>query len=144
MALTNSLAVLFIAVLLEIFLGNFYNNASCFSLLWLYLGNSQVSVYRAIGPTLVYFFLNTLRVFWVQILPLPHTLFNCLSIVQYLFVHCTIPSILGSHLPYPTSPPTPNIATSHPLPLYQPPPRAPYPRPDLTPPPTDFLGHFSQ
>ena len=30
-----------------------YSNASCFSLLWLYLGNSQVSVYRTIGPTLV-------------------------------------------------------------------------------------------
>ena len=26
-----------------------------FSLLWLYLGNSQVSVYRTIGPTLVLF-----------------------------------------------------------------------------------------
>ena len=26
----------------------FYRNASCFSLLWLYLGNSQVSVYRTI------------------------------------------------------------------------------------------------
>ena len=53
MALTNSLVVLFIAVLLQIFLGNFYSNASCLSLLWLYLGNSQVSVYRTIGPTLV-------------------------------------------------------------------------------------------
>ena len=30
MALTNSLAVLFIAVLLQIFGGNFYSNASCF------------------------------------------------------------------------------------------------------------------
>ena len=34
------------------------SNASCFSLLWLYLGitigNSQVSVNRTIGPTLVY------------------------------------------------------------------------------------------
>ena len=40
--------------------------------------------------------------FWVQILPLPlpPTVF---------FVHCTIPSILGSHLPYPTPPPIPNI-----------------------------------
>ena len=28
-------------------------NASCFSLVLLYLGNSQVSVYRTIGPTLV-------------------------------------------------------------------------------------------
>ena len=53
MALTNNLVVLFIAVLLQIFLGNFYSNASCLSLLWLYLGNSQVSIYRTIGPTLV-------------------------------------------------------------------------------------------
>ena len=53
MALTNSLVVHFIAVLLQIFLGNFYSNASCFPLLWLYLGNSQVSVYRTIGSTLV-------------------------------------------------------------------------------------------
>ena len=43
MALATSLVVLF----------DFYSNASCFSLLWLYLGNSQVSVYRTIGPTLV-------------------------------------------------------------------------------------------
>ena len=35
-------------------LRNFYSNASCFSLVWLYLGNSQVSVDRTIGPTLVY------------------------------------------------------------------------------------------
>ena len=44
-----------IAVLLQIFLQNFYINASFFSLLWLYLGNSQVNVYRTIGPTLVFF-----------------------------------------------------------------------------------------
>ena len=55
MALTNSLVVLFIAVLLQIFRGNFYSNASCLSLLWLYLDNSQVRVYRTIGPTLVSF-----------------------------------------------------------------------------------------
>ena len=53
MALTNSLVVLFIAVLLQIFCRNFYSNASCFSFLWLYLGNSQMSVNRTIGPTLV-------------------------------------------------------------------------------------------
>ena len=53
MALTNSLVVLFIAVLLQILRGNYDSNASCLSLLWLYLGNSQVSVYRTIGPTLV-------------------------------------------------------------------------------------------
>ena len=40
-------------MLLQIFLQNFYSNASCFSLVWLYLGNSQVSVDRTIGPTLV-------------------------------------------------------------------------------------------
>ena len=28
--------------------------SSGFSLLWLYLGNSQVSIYRTIGPTLVF------------------------------------------------------------------------------------------
>ena len=58
MALTISLVVLFIAELLQIFRQNFYSNASCFSSLWLYprhnLGNSQVSVNRTIGPTLVY------------------------------------------------------------------------------------------
>ena len=32
------------------FLQNVHSNASCFSLLWLYLANSQVSVYRTIGP----------------------------------------------------------------------------------------------
>ena len=52
-ALTNSLVVLFISVLLQILI--FYSNASCFSLLWLYLGNSQVSVSRTIGPSLVCF-----------------------------------------------------------------------------------------
>ena len=35
-------------------LTNFYSSASCFSLLWLYLGNSRVSVYRTFGPTLVF------------------------------------------------------------------------------------------
>ena len=53
MALAASLVVLFIAELLQIFQQNFYSNTFCFSLLWLYLGNSQVSVYRTIGPTLV-------------------------------------------------------------------------------------------
>ena len=46
-------------MLLQIFLRNFYGNASCFSLLLLYLGNSQVSVYRTIGPTLVYKQINS-------------------------------------------------------------------------------------
>ena len=35
----------------------FYSNAFCFSLARLYLGNSQVSVNRTIGPTLVSDFL---------------------------------------------------------------------------------------
>ena len=70
MALINSLVVLFIAVLLQIFWGNFYSNASCFLLLWLYLGNSQVSVYRTIGPTLVLIILiwvcfKRIKVWWI-------------------------------------------------------------------------------
>ena len=55
MALATSLVVLFIAEVLQIFRQNFYSNTSRFSLLWLYMGNSQVSVYRTIGPTLVVF-----------------------------------------------------------------------------------------
>ena len=58
MALTNSLVVLFIAVLLQIFSRNFYSNASCFFIVVVIpghnLGNSQVSVNRTIGPTLVH------------------------------------------------------------------------------------------
>ena len=57
LALTNSLVVLFIAVLLQIFGRNFYSNASFFCIVVVILGhnlgNSQVSVYRTIGPTLV-------------------------------------------------------------------------------------------
>ena len=33
--------------------GHKFSEFACFSLLLLYLGNSQVSVYRTIGPTLV-------------------------------------------------------------------------------------------
>ena len=55
MALAIGLVVLFIAELLQIFRQNFYSNTFCFSLLCLYLGNSQVSVYRTIGPTLVFY-----------------------------------------------------------------------------------------
>ena len=62
MALTNSLVVLFIAVLLQIFSRNFYSNASCFSFFMVIpghnLGNSQVSIYRTIGPTLVIFIIT--------------------------------------------------------------------------------------
>ena len=57
-----ALVVLFIAVLLQIFWRNFYSNAPCFSLLWLYLGNSQVSVYRTIGPALVLLGVHNARV----------------------------------------------------------------------------------
>ena len=49
MALATSLVVLFYCCATA----DIFTNASCFSLLWLYLGNSQVSVYRTIGPTLV-------------------------------------------------------------------------------------------
>ena len=68
--------------------------------------------------------------FCVQIFPPPPPthFFNFLYIVQYLFVHCTIPSILGSHPQYPTSPPTPNIAfTFTPTPPHQPDPPPPTP-----------------
>ena len=47
MALATSLVVLF---LLLCYCRHFDKT---FSLLWLYLGNSQVSIYRTIGPTLV-------------------------------------------------------------------------------------------
>ena len=66
--------------------------------------------------------------------PPPHTFFHFLNIVQYLLVHCTIPSILGSHPPYPTSPPTPNIAFTSTL---TPAPPTPPPPPHLTPSTTD-------
>ena len=55
MALATSLVVLFLLLCYCRYFDNFYSNAYCFSLLWLYLGNSQVSVYRTIGPTLVFF-----------------------------------------------------------------------------------------
>ena len=45
--------------------------------------------------------------------PPPSTFFHFLNIVQYLFVHCTKPSILGLHPPYPTSPQPPTLR-SHP------------------------------
>ena len=102
----------------------------------------------------LFLFLNTKRVFWVHIslLPLPPpTFFHFLNIVQYLLVHCIIPSILGS---YPTSPPTPNIAfTSTALPTPPPPhltpsttdpPPPPPPPPHRTPPPNFFFFEFSQ
>ena len=42
-----------------------YSNASCFSLLWLYLGHSQVSVCRTIGPTLVCFYRAFITVIFI-------------------------------------------------------------------------------
>ena len=66
----------------------------------------------------------------------PH-FFNFLNVVQYLFVHCTVPSILGLHPPYPTSPPTPNIAFISTLTPTTP------SRPDPPPPPM-FVFEFSQ
>ena len=53
MVFATSLVVPFYCCATADILTNFYSNASCFSLLWLYLGNIQVSVYRTIGPTLV-------------------------------------------------------------------------------------------
>ena len=56
MALTNSLAVLLIAVLLQIFLTKLLQQCFLFFIVVVILGhnlgNSQVSVYRTIGPTL--------------------------------------------------------------------------------------------
>ena len=56
MALTNSLAVLLITVLLQIFLTKLLQQCFLFFIVVVILGhnlgNSQVSVYRTIGPTL--------------------------------------------------------------------------------------------
>ena len=53
MVLTNSLVVLFIAVLLQIFLQQCFLFFIVVVILGHNLGNSQVSVYMTIGPTLV-------------------------------------------------------------------------------------------
>ena len=53
MALATSLVVLFYCCATADILTTFTAMLIVFSLLWLYLGNSQVSVYRTIGPTLV-------------------------------------------------------------------------------------------
>ena len=107
----------------------------------------------------LFLFLNTKRVFWVQNRPSPspHTFFHFLNIVQYLLVHCTIPSILDSHPPPTDPPPTPpppifflfflnfhknfsssftSTLTPHPDPT--PPPTHP-PTPPPTPPPKFFF-----
>ena len=55
MALATSLVVLFYwCATADILTKILQQIAPCFSLLWLYLGNSQVSVYRTICPSLVY------------------------------------------------------------------------------------------
>ena len=79
-------------------------------------------------------FLNTYSVFGSNIAPPPTHFFYFLNIVQYLFVPCTIPSILGSHPRYTTSPSTTNIAFTSTLTH---PPHQPHPPPDHppTPPP---------
>ena len=57
MTLAASLVVLFNCyATADILTKLLYSNPSCFSLLLLYLGNSQLSVYRTIGPTLVSYF----------------------------------------------------------------------------------------
>ena len=63
MTLATSLAVFFNCYATADILTKFYRNASCLSLLFLYLGNSQVSVYMTIGPTLViiYFLIFALK-----------------------------------------------------------------------------------
>ena len=61
MALATSVVVFFFCCATADILTNFNSNVSCFSLFWLYLGNSQVSVYRTIGPTLVFIFAPSLQ-----------------------------------------------------------------------------------
>ena len=62
MALVTSLVVLFYCCVTADILTKLLQQ--CFLILivvpWLYLGNSQVSVYRTIGPTLVFFFFSKL------------------------------------------------------------------------------------
>ena len=50
---------------------------------WLYLGNSQVSVYRTIGPTLVFLFVVTAA--GVVLCGIPKKRPRTLSIVQFIF-----------------------------------------------------------
>ena len=65
MALATSLVVCFFYCCPTAdILTNFYSNVSRLSLFWLYLGNSQVSVYRTIGPTLVFIFAPSMRRFY--------------------------------------------------------------------------------
>ena len=54
MVFATSLVVFLLLCYCRYFDETFTAMLLCFSLLWLYLGNSQVSVYRTIGPTLVF------------------------------------------------------------------------------------------
>ena len=87
-------------------------------------------------------FFNTRRVFGFKYCPSPRLtfFFKFLNIEQYLFVHCKIPSILGSHPPYPISPPNPNIVFTSTMSPGNPTPTLP-PTP---PPPRIFFIEFSQ
>ena len=70
MTLATSLVVLFNCYATADILAKFYRISSCFSLLLLYLGNSQVSVYRTIGSTLV--FLICLQLFGRSPMPIEY------------------------------------------------------------------------
>ena len=83
--------------------------------------------------------------FWFKYCPSPPPtfFFYFLNIVQYLFAPCTIPSTLGSHPPYPTSPPTPNNAFTSTLtrPPHQPDPPPTWP--PSRPPPLQKIFFFN-
>ena len=97
MALATSLVVLLYCCATADILTNFYSNASCFSLLWFeHVGNSQVSVYRTICPTLVYIFflmhsISHFAVMYSSVLSISHY-----SIISH--VYCVLFAIIGSSL----------------------------------------------
>ena len=64
MTLATSLVVLFNCYATADILTKLLQHTSCFSLLLLYLVNSQVSVYRTIGLTLVHFFVLLINMYW--------------------------------------------------------------------------------
>ena len=78
-----------IAMLLQIFWQNFYSNTSCFSLLLLYLGNSQVSVYRTIGPTLVMQLCVCASIIWFEMPPPFKDALTFLSLFYGTICTCT-------------------------------------------------------
>ena len=73
--------------------------------------------------------------------PRPPHFFNLFNIVQYLFVHCTIPPIYGSHPHTPHHPLPTKLLPTNPLPIDLPSLEPHNPRPDLTPPPFFFNFH---